>query len=319
MTNTALPPLPEPAYTVRWDTITQSAYTADQMHAYAQEAVRAALASKPDARMHAREAAQAQHVEALCHRVMSGYDEACQHERIAMTIHRESDPQEWLKQQRHATACRTDAQLALRELRAAALASSPQSPPVVEGGVRQALEELVRLRDITDGWNTRAANGDACTPADLDVLETLFPAAWKAARAALASRQSSPVAPDVEGLKQLASKYGDARVRAYAAGRANFTDEERHERAKASTDATIALFSAIDALSAHGVKQPEPADALDARRYRWLRINSYVEVRCDSPRHPDWRPDALDAAIDAAMSKERPIHEARPDDRKEQT
>jgi hypothetical protein len=32
-------------------------YTADQMRAYAQEAVRAALASKPDARMHAREAA----------------------------------------------------------------------------------------------------------------------------------------------------------------------------------------------------------------------------------------------------------------------
>jgi tetratricopeptide (TPR) repeat protein len=309
MTNTALPPLPEPAYTVRWDTITQSAYTADQMHAYAQEAVRAALASKPDARMHAREAAQAQHVEALCHRVMSGYDEACQHERIAMTIHRESDPQEWLKQQRHATACRTDAQLALRELRAAALASSPQSPPVVEGGVRQALEELVRLRDITDGWNTRAANGDACTPADLDVLETLFPAAWKAARAALASPQSSPVAPDVDGLKEAVEAYAKA---AYWRG-AEYASAGEYDAAK------TAAHAAIDALSAHGVKQPEPADALDARRYRWLRINSYVEVRCDSPRHPDWRPDALDAAIDAAMSKERPIHEARPDDRKEQT
>jgi hypothetical protein len=32
----------------------------------------------------------------------------------------------------------------------------------------------------------------------------------------------------------------------------------------------------------------------------------------------DWHP-SVRAAIDAAMSKEQPIHEARPDDRKEQT
>jgi hypothetical protein len=178
MTNTALPPLPR-AFVPGDEFNPRDFYTADQMHAYAQEAVRAALASKPDARMHAREAAEAQRIEALCHRVMSGYDEACQHERIAMTIHRESDPQEWLKQQRHATACRTDAQLALRELRAAA----------------------------------------------------------------------------------------------------------------------------IDALSAHGVKQPEPADAPLSKRY----LRECVERKTKNVRSAFKQP------------KEQPIHEARPDDRKEQT
>jgi hypothetical protein len=206
MTNTALPPLPR-AFVPGDEFNPRDFYTADQMHAYAQEAVRASLASKPDARMHAREAAQ--HVEALCHRVMSGYEEARQHERIAMTIHRESDPQEWLKQQRHATACRTDAQLALRELRAAA----------------------------------------------------------------------------------------------------------------------------IDALSAHGVKQPEPADALDAKRLDWLESEhaglepglergewTFVRYRrYGAPiRHEVQATPRL--AIDAAMSSmAAPIHEARPDDRKEQT
>lgn len=47
------------------------------------------------------------------------------------------------------------------------------------------------------------------------------------------------------------------------------------------------------------------AEALraDAERYRWLRINGYVEVKCESPRHDDWSPVALDAAIDAAITE----------------
>ena len=46
------------------------------------------------------------------------------------------------------------------------------------------------------------------------------------------------------------------------------------------------------------------AEALraDAERYRWLRLNGYVEVKCESPRHNGWNPVALDAAIDSARS-----------------
>lgn len=40
----------------------------------------------------------------------------------------------------------------------------------------------------------------------------------------------------------------------------------------------------------------------DAMRYRWLRINGCVEVKCESPRHDDWNPESLDAAIDSARS-----------------
>lgn len=42
----------------------------------------------------------------------------------------------------------------------------------------------------------------------------------------------------------------------------------------------------------------------DAARYRWIReSDAYVELHCDSPRNPDWRPEHLDAAIDAAMAE----------------
>jgi hypothetical protein len=41
----------------------------------------------------------------------------------------------------------------------------------------------------------------------------------------------------------------------------------------------------------------------DAARYRWIRANGYVEARCGSPRTPDWRPEHLDAAIDAEMEE----------------
>lgn len=47
------------------------------------------------------------------------------------------------------------------------------------------------------------------------------------------------------------------------------------------------------------------AEALrkNAKRYEWLRVNAYVEVRCDSPRIDGWTPEQLDAAIDAERSK----------------
>ena len=104
------------------------------------------------------------------------------------------------------------------------------------------------------------------------------------------------------------------------------------------------------ALSAHGVKQPEPADTA---RIDWIERKAaegwtpnlvydddghfavsfegfqpipqgdgagYAEpVTVGAFVEPgDWHP-SVRAAIDAAMSKEQPIHEARPDDRKEQT
>jgi hypothetical protein len=104
------------------------------------------------------------------------------------------------------------------------------------------------------------------------------------------------------------------------------------------------------ALSAHGVKQPEPADTA---RIDWIERKAaegwtpnlvydddghfavsfegfqpipqgdgagYAEpVTVGAFVEPgDWHP-SVRAASDAAMSKEQPIHEARPDDRKEQT
>ena len=44
----------------------------------------------------------------------------------------------------------------------------------------------------------------------------------------------------------------------------------------------------------------------DAERYRWLRENSYIELHCDSPRDPAWKPEHLDAAIDKAIDKAKP-------------
>jgi hypothetical protein len=335
MTNTALPTDDE---IEAWadSFIRPNAYhrpTAVQIAMEAAKWVRSqALASKPDARMHAREAAQAlpysttlelwkafkAGVKFVLHYHGKTYDVIRMepHEKVVFVQPPslpvkvfpdgrgcEGTPNIWLEQ-------RTD--------QPPALASSPQSPPVVEGAVREALAELVAAKESQDAQRRLARRyymPDKALAAD-DRVER----AWKAARAALASPQSSPVAPDVEGLKRLAIQLKNA---AYSHGaddqREHASDRFYAKADQKSRDALAALHAAIDALSAHGVKQPEPADALDARRYRWLRINSYVEVRCDSPRHPDWRPDALDAAIDAAMSKERPIHEARPDDRKEQT
>ena len=40
----------------------------------------------------------------------------------------------------------------------------------------------------------------------------------------------------------------------------------------------------------------------DAARYRYIRANSYVELRCDSPRNPDWRPEHLDRLVDVAIA-----------------
>jgi hypothetical protein len=46
----------------------------------------------------------------------------------------------------------------------------------------------------------------------------------------------------------------------------------------------------------------------DAERYRYARLNSYIEVKCDSPRMPGVTPEdggfALDAEIDAAIATE---------------
>ncbi len=41
----------------------------------------------------------------------------------------------------------------------------------------------------------------------------------------------------------------------------------------------------------------------DAARYQYLRKYSYIELECDSPRSDGWRPEHLDAAIDAAIAK----------------
>ena len=222
MTNTALPPLPEPAYTVRWDTITQSAYTADQMHAYAQEAVRAALASKPDARMHAREAAE--DVKSLRDRIIEGELELDgTHPPTLMFLMAEH----WRAVAVEHRAKAADYDRIKHELRMAraALASSPQSPPVV-----------------------------------------------------------APVTPDVEGLKTLAHKYGQkCCVIGVASCRGNAdAKKQARKEAEAARDAMAAAIDAlaqraadshddymrllrekqqagIDALSAHGVKQPEPS------------------------------------------------------------
>jgi hypothetical protein len=40
----------------------------------------------------------------------------------------------------------------------------------------------------------------------------------------------------------------------------------------------------------------------NAARYVWLRENSYVELRCDSPQAEDWNPERLDADIDAMLA-----------------
>ena len=41
---------------------------------------------------------------------------------------------------------------------------------------------------------------------------------------------------------------------------------------------------------------------INAERYLYTRSHSYVEVQCDSPRDPDWKPESLDAEIDAARA-----------------
>lgn len=41
---------------------------------------------------------------------------------------------------------------------------------------------------------------------------------------------------------------------------------------------------------------------INGERYLYIRSHSYVEVHCDSPRDPDWKPESLDAEIDAARA-----------------
>lgn len=53
------------------------------------------------------------------------------------------------------------------------------------------------------------------------------------------------------------------------------------------------------------VREPARVTFRDASRYRWLRENSYVEVRCDSPRESGWHPSKLDEAIDRARGSDK--------------
>jgi ferritin-like protein len=66
------------------------------------------------------------------------------------------------------------------------------------------------------------------------------------------------------------------------------------------------VVAAREALRTHLTAQAARIEELekDAARYRFIRAHSYVEVKCDSPRVPDWMPEKLDAAIDAAMGAE---------------
>lgn len=41
---------------------------------------------------------------------------------------------------------------------------------------------------------------------------------------------------------------------------------------------------------------------VDAERYQWLRVNAYVELKCDSPKEKGWAPETLDAALDHART-----------------
>jgi hypothetical protein len=275
MTNTALPPLPR-AFVPGDEFNPRDFYTADQMQAYAQEAVRAALASKPDARMHAREAAA-----------------ECQH---------------W-----HGSFCGKDGPCFRPHCK-------PQSPPAENadfGDPRRAMTET----ELQEFCIALSFEQDDYTEEVIRAVEDRM-----LAKPLFVAAQSSPVAPDVEGLKAECKRLVySLRDEVWQSARG---DENVHVGAKMAQ-----LLAAIDALSAHGVKQPEPADALDAKRYRWLREQheGHEELAFDADGLPTpmaptalaftvFRPDEtgdeslvpvgcipgeLDEAIDAAMSKEQ--------------
>lgn len=45
------------------------------------------------------------------------------------------------------------------------------------------------------------------------------------------------------------------------------------------------------------------AGQADAIRYRHIRQHAYVELKCDSPKADDWRPEHFDAEVDAAATQ----------------
>ncbi len=61
-------------------------------------------------------------------------------------------------------------------------------------------------------------------------------------------------------------------------------------------------LAAAQALNAELLARVEVLEK-DAARYQHLRKYSYIELECDSPRSDDWRPEHLDAAIDAVIAK----------------
>jgi hypothetical protein len=221
-------------------------------------------------------------------------------------------------------------------------ASSPQSHP---GGVRaDSLEDIIDA--YLEGYEFEGDEGGH-SPGDFerfvikDAIMGLL--ADEAFIAASASTQSPPVAEGAVGDKTPGSDWHLTLLMA-----------PHHLNLVVGSDRQHLLAWGRDvwraALSAHGVKQPEPADTA---RIDWIERKAaegwtpnlvydddghfavsfegfqpipqgdgagYAEpVTVGAFVEPgDWHP-SVRAAIDAAMSKEQPIHEARPDDRKEQT
>jgi hypothetical protein len=194
------------------------------------------------------------------------------------------------------------------------LSQALASKPDARMHAREAAEAWTDEQILSVCYDTIGYDGGLQTVNESDLLQL---------GRALASPQSSPVAPDVEGLKaeckRLERELCDVERR-HCIGKAAVFDvrharEELHaaidalsQRAADSHADYMRLLrekqqAGIDALSAHGVKQPEPADPPLSKRY----LRECVERKTKNVRSAFKQP------------KEQPIHEARPDDRKEQT
>jgi hypothetical protein len=204
-------------------------YTADQMRAYAQEAVRAALASKPDARMHAREAAESIRPDGLDVPLSTRYR------------------REYVDRQ-------------MANVRAM-LASSPQSPPVVEApSVREALRSVLDM----------VASG-------IPDLETVI-----AARAALSTHPS----PDTlcSRLQQRCSKWG-VYWRSSDAHGVDLTLEQAHELLRDALGVEVEIAAVEKQPQVHpvalrgeasGAVSEAPSDALAAIEEIGRRIDAGI-------------------------------------------
>lgn len=107
----------------------------------------------------------------------------------------------------------------------------------------------------------------------------------------------------------IASLCGDVEPVAYMfqhgeTGRITFVDTWQKENGWAAANPRYSEVGALHGASTVAALKARVAELeKDAARYQYLRKYSYIELECDSPRSDEWRPEHLDADIDAAIAK----------------